>query len=254
MSERSDYFSLAAVVLVVASAVIAITTTLYAVAHAQNKPFSLWTSGGMIFAYVLALLALALVWLGLTDRPFPPWKRLKFPDLAISVIGYEAKTGDPKEVWLAYRLRVTNREKRQPANLTISYRAKVKSDELRHLNPRGEDWGETPFVSPSGTPPNDFPTDWLAETVNIQPQHTAVGYYVAMLEKFWWDNRSDPIEESLLIEDHVSNLAIYIPAALRGRPITSSEWDTPVKDSAGWWTIYPPSASAAPNSGEERSS
>lgn len=197
----------------------------------------------MWFAYVLVGIAAALVWLGLIDRSFPPWKRIQFPDLEIEFNRTLMNAKDDNEaVWLAYTLRITNRERTQPANLGIYYRGKVAPGELRNIHPRREDWGETPFTIPDGTPPQGFPTDWLAPTVNILPQHTASGYYVAKLKKYWWGALVEPREESLLIVDHVSERAVFVPARIGRGPYNSANWGIPTKDSAGCWTVYLPSA------------
>jgi hypothetical protein len=247
MSQRSDYFSLAAVILVIGTSITAINSTFYAAAEAQNKPFSFWNSGGMYFAYVLLILAVALVWFGLNDRPFPPWKKMKFPNIEIEITGLQQVVApETGSVWRAYMLRVTNHERSQTASLSISYRGKIAAGEMTGAHPRGENWGETVFIRPKGDPPDGFPiTNWLSIPFNVRPQHSDGGLYVAMLEKSWWDALSVPREDSLLIEDYVSGKAVFIPGSTTGGPFTSQTWEIPHKDAGDYWTIYPAEPVAA---------
>jgi hypothetical protein len=240
VGQRSDYFSLSAAALVVAAAVSGISANFYTVAQTTKAPYSLWTSSGMIVAYVLTAVAVLLIWLGATNRPFPPWKQIRFPNLSVDVRQIQANAKDPKALWLAFGLAITNHETTQSANLTIYYRARVASGKLRSIHPKGEDWGETPFVSPGDDPPPiGFPSDWLGWTVNILPQHTASGYYVAKLDNYWREALINPAEESLLIQDLVSSRAIFVPAHIGKGPYDSSNWGIPTKDPSGFWTVYP---------------
>jgi hypothetical protein len=227
---------------VVAAAISGISATFFGVAQAENKSYSLWTSPGMIVTYVLVAAAVALIWLGATNRPFPPWREIPFPYLDIEVRGINYNRKDPTgAVWVGYRLAITNHEPGQTASLAIAYRGKVASGQLRNINPKGEDWGETPFVDPKGTPPPDFPNanDWFPDTLNVRPQHTETGYYVVKLDSWWVEAMTKPTDDSLLIVDRISTRAIYVPARLVKGSYNPSNWLFPTKDADGFWTVYP---------------
>jgi hypothetical protein len=187
MSDRDQYFTFGTAVLVVAGIFVAISAALYAGAVAEHRPYSLWANPAMFPTYGLVVVGVVLLIFGATGRALPPWKRTAFPDLEIDVEGHGFRRDAEDNLWLSFRLRITNRELERNASLTIRWRGRLVPGHLQRLNPRRLDWGETPFVAPSGEPPPDFPTEWLIFPLDVLPQRSRGGIYVTRVARDWAD-------------------------------------------------------------------
>lgn len=243
MSDQGRYFTFGTAVLVMAGIVVAINAALYDGAVAADRAYAFWASPAMWVAYVLAVIAALLFIAGVRGTAFPPWKRVAFPELEIEVGRVNAQdTPAHKTAWQAFHLRVTNRDNDQTASLSFLWRGKLKAGHMQHLHPRGEDWGETLYVVPgsSAEPPAGFPTGWLTAPLNVPPRQSMGGIYVAAVDRFWLDGLAQPVDVSLLVEDHTSMQAVAIPARIG--LYNRANWRTLTRDDRGYWTVYGPDA------------
>ena len=173
MSRRSDYFALGTGFLVVIGILVSLTGNFYNAAQANTpaRPYSFWTAPEMDACYVLLPIAIYLYVAGFANLHFPPWARPGFPNLEIEITQIRQKghpLGDGSNLWIALYLRVSSREADRNASVSLRYRAKLDPD-----TERGEKFGETIFLGDvSKDRPDDFPTDCLAQPINILPQHS----------------------------------------------------------------------------------
>jgi hypothetical protein len=243
------YFTFGTAVLVVAGAVAAINGNFYsaAVSSLHPRPYFFWTSGTMIVAYFITGVALVLFVAGACGLPFPPWAKARFPDLEIEVTSMKSRgypPGPNPDLWMSFSLRLTNREVDQNASITVRYRPK-----LDPTQERGRQFGELIFFGDRSDPPSGVPTDWLAQPLNLLPQHSAGGYLVWRIEKGWADTLANPSEACFLVEDHATNRAVVIPAWIGN--YTNANWRVPGKDAKGSWYVYPATESPASNADGE---
>jgi hypothetical protein len=235
MSRRTDYFAFGTAILVVAGVFAAIGQGLDQIAASTFQSYSLWTCWPFVVAYVLFAIAVGLFVLGFVGAPFPFWKTPKFPNIEIE-INQVSFRGDPPgerpDHWIAFWLRITSFEDDQTASVSFRYRAK-----LDWQYEYGRLFGETVFSGDKTEPPNGVPTEWLADPLNVLPQHSYGGSIVVKLENVWATMRAIPIEESLLVQDHNSRQAVVIPAEIG--TYDSASWKPATKDKKGYWTVYP---------------
>jgi hypothetical protein len=254
VSDRGQYYAFGTALLVVAGIAVAVNAALFSGAFAAHHPYSFWTSPAMWVAYALGLVAVVLFGAGVRGLPFPPWRTAQFPNLEIEVQRSRIER-DSHDLWLAFRLRITNREPDRAASLRFTWRGRVRPGHLLDIHPRGEEWGETPFVRATGDPPIGFPTDWLPEPVNVAPLSSAGGLYVAKVSQIWLVGLVDPPDNSLLVEDHTSGCAVAVPA--QTGVFTRSNWVTLSRNPRGVWVVYPASGGAVddanPGAGSESS-
>jgi hypothetical protein len=235
MLKRSDVLTLGAAILVIAGFFLGVDGSLYQGALTDHQAYSFWTAWPIIGSYALVVAAGWLIVSALRGWPIPPWQGATFPDLEIEINGcgiYTVPSEHP-DGWLVFSLRITNRESDQIASLTIRYRGKFGD------NKKGLQFGETIFTAPKGDPPEKVPADWLSFPLNVLPQHSVGGNYVALLS---WSDRTNlevPSQGVLLIEDHTSGRAITVPAK-ELRINNSANWTPLEKDPSGYFTVFPP--------------
>lgn len=239
VTRRSDYFALGTGFLVVIGVLVSLNGNFYNASQAAHpvRIYSFWTAPEMDACYILLPMAFYCFIAGFLNLNFPPWVRPGFPNLEIDINRIQHRghpVGDRSDLWIALYLRIGSREADRNASISLHYRAKLNPD-----TERGQKFGETLFLGDIHKEgPDDFPTEWLAQPLNIVPQHSYGGYYVARVDSMWRSLMVEPYEESLLIEDHNSDRAVAIPITTGGR-FHSGNWVTLEKDDNGYWTIYP---------------
>lgn len=250
MSRRSDYFALGTGFLVVIGMLVSLNGNFYNAALAELRSYSFWTAPEMDICYLLAPLAVYCFVAGFTNLPFPPWLRPKFPDVEIEINAIRTlgdPPGDKPDTWKSFSIRVTNRETERNASISFRYRVKLDT-----AYPNGRKFGELLFFGDKSDPPSKIPTDWLAQPLNLLPQHSAGGYQVWRIDHGWAGIIAQPEESSLLIEDHASQQAVVVPALIG--TYSSANWKLPLRDSDGYWTVYPASEDVEPEADAESGS
>lgn len=237
MSDRNNYFTLAAAFLVLAGIGVTVNTALFDSPTASASHYHFWTSGPMVAAYVLAGIAAGLFWCGLRDYRFPRRKNWPFPDLSIRIehgkfVGFPPGRRD--DLWIYLYFKINNRERERNASLEIDYRAK-----LDHGYENGRKFGELVFfASPFEGVPADFPTTQLAQPLDVLPQRSESGARVFHVDKGWASLMESPVQHCILIEDRISGKAIRLPATTGN--FASTDWVEVPKDGDGTFTVYPP--------------
>jgi len=176
-----------------------------------HPALSLYTSTQAWVAYALVLLAFGCLSAAIRGWRFPPWAKVRFPNVEFEITNRRTAADASNNLWDAIRIRITNDETDQPANLTIRRVVKMEP---------GYKLGETPFdvapsTAPDDEPPEKMPAEWLRVPVTVMPQLTVSGYHVSELQRWYRSSIADPIDEWLEVTDHTSRKKIKFPIEMK---------------------------------------
>lgn len=193
---------------------LALAAALVAIALAyftKEQGFSLYTSWQMLTSIVVFALAFACFCLAILGKAFPPWDKLKFPDIYFEVCSsstrmesYTYPNGTESPFVLGeYRVRITNMEREQNACLTIRIFLKL---EPGSYGPMGEAEGiplERPLES------SIFSVNIIQMPIVVIPG-TTVGGDLAFRTFLDWGRLDESRQARFEIMDHISRKRMSI--------------------------------------------
>jgi hypothetical protein len=181
----------------------------------KEQHFSLYTSWQMLAALAVFILAFACFLGAILRWPFPPWKKLRFPNIKVRIYGSGFTTTESTihvhgaasplvrpATLQVFRVRIVNVEAEQNANLTIRLYAKLVPGSAADLL-------ETVCAPPDWELSSTLNLDPIRMPIVLQPGSATGGDLVYEMMSFYQYAR---ISGRLELEDHVSGKRVSIPA------------------------------------------
>jgi hypothetical protein len=169
--------------------------------------FTCWETWTSVAAFILGFACFALA---ITGTPFPPWIKMKFPNISVEIHGaanmvtqYAVPTGPGSNVMKrnvslrVWRVRITNMETEQNASLTFTLFVKLVPGSWERV---GESvWGppDWPLDPALGLSKIDMP-------IILAPGTTVGGDLVYDVDGFGAGVVAQPLRKRFLITDHIS--------------------------------------------------
>jgi hypothetical protein len=190
--------------------------TAIAIAYFLKEPrYSLFGNLWMLGAAISFLAAFTSLFGAVRDWPFPPWLRLKFPDITVEIHGSgateterEAGTGlDVLAHLRSFNARFTSMETGRDANLSV----------LLYIKLMPGSWGragEAVCPPPSWALPPSLGLTPMSMPFKLSPGSVISGQLVHEIPRYYLDRISDPPDARLEITDHVSGKRMNIRAEL----------------------------------------
>jgi hypothetical protein len=169
--------------------------------------YSLCTSWPSLASIIVFILAFAGFYLAIRETPFPPWAKTGFPDIHVEIHGgmdfpMASRTLPNGMVVRApvfgYKVRITNREREQNANLTVTLFRKLEPGSAGRIGETIDtalDWPLDPTLS----------ANVIKMPIALAPGATIGGDLLFDLSSLMGGKLADPERSRLELTDHVSN-------------------------------------------------
>jgi hypothetical protein len=182
---------------------------------AKEQHYSLFGNVWMLGAGLSFLVAFTSFFGSTRSWPFPPWVKLKFPDITVEIYGSgtteterEAGTGlDVLAHLRSFNARFTSMETERDANLTVLLYVKLIAGSWGRA-------GDAACPPPSWALPPSLGLTPLSLPFQLPPGSVISGQLVYEIPRYYLDKIADPPEARLEITDHVSGKRMNIRAQL----------------------------------------
>jgi hypothetical protein len=176
--------------LILAGAAVTVAAPIYA-----PKAGAIFSSPEAIVAYWLVAFGFMCFVGALLGRPFPPWARVRFPDLEIELLRIRTFPDGSNNLWNVVRLTITNCEINRPSNITIRYIVAMDADFKIGTTHYDEAPAKQPRDEPTGGVPPE--AELLRVPVTLLPQTTIGGSYLTELPNWIRKGAKFPLDEML---------------------------------------------------------